>query len=79
MAAGCRMTAAPRRPALQPRRPGLNHELRLPYDWRRPTLARVKQRWWNPADRRLFTPKVFGWGLDLNLYELVRRLRMVQR
>ena len=53
--------------------------LGLPYDWRRPTLARVKQRWWNPDDRRLFTPKVFGWGLDLNLYELIRRIGRLLR
>ena len=51
--------------------------LGLPYDWRPPTLARLKQRLWNPADRRLFTPKAFGWGFDLNLYELLRRLRAV--
>ena len=52
--------------------------LGLPYDWRRPTRARVKERWWNPADRRLLTPKAFGWGYDLNLYELGRRLRLIR-
>jgi hypothetical protein len=52
--------------------------LGLPYDWRPPTWQRVKARWWNPADRRLFTPKAFGWGFDLNLYELARRLRLVR-
>jgi hypothetical protein len=26
--------------------------LGIPFDWRRPTLARVKQRWWNPSDPR---------------------------
>ena len=53
--------------------------LGLPYDWRRPTLARIKQRCWNPADPRLLTPKAFGWGLDLNFYELFRRLRLIPR
>ncbi|NEW38556.1 hypothetical protein GV794_23720 [Nocardia cyriacigeorgica] len=43
----------------------------MPYDWRRPTWARVKARVWNPDDRRLFTPKAFGWGYDLNLHRLV--------
>ena len=43
----------------------------VPYDWRRPTAARLRARWWNPADPRLFTPKSFGWGFDLNLYRLV--------
>jgi hypothetical protein len=40
----------------------------VPYDWRRPTLARVRARWWNPNDPRLFTPKSYGWGWDLNAY-----------
>jgi hypothetical protein len=43
----------------------------VPYDWRRPTAARLRARWWNPDDPRLFTPKSFGWGFDLNLYRLV--------
>jgi|1186.fasta_scaffold60458_3 hypothetical protein len=40
----------------------------IPYDWRPPTVERLKQRWWNPDDSRLFTPRVWGWGYDLNLY-----------
>ena len=46
---------------------------RVPYDWRRPTAARVKSRWWNPADSRLFTPKSYGWGFDINLARLLGR------
>lgn len=42
----------------------------VPYDWRRPTAARIKSRWWNPDDRRFFTPKSFGWGYDINLYRV---------
>jgi hypothetical protein len=53
--------------------------LGVPYDWRRPTLARVKQRFWNPNDRRIFTPKSYGWGWDLNLYELAARLHLKKR
>ena len=34
--------------------------------------ARLKQRWWNPAEPRLFTPKTFGWGYDINLARLLR-------
>jgi Family of unknown function (DUF5808) len=45
----------------------------IPYDWRRPTLARAKSRWWNPDDPRLLTPKTFGWGWDINLARLLRR------
>jgi hypothetical protein len=47
--------------------------LGVPYDWRRPTAARFKQRWWNPSDSRLFTPRWFGWGYDINLARLLRR------
>ena len=47
--------------------------LGVPYDWRRPTVARTKERWWNAADRRLFTPKVVGWGWDINLARLLGR------
>lgn len=46
----------------------------MPYDLRRPTWSRVKSRWWNPDDRRFFTPKVFGWGYDLNLYRITHPL-----
>ena len=47
----------------------------VPYDFRVPTLARLKQRAWNPDDRRLITPQVFGVGWGVNAYELRRRLR----
>ena len=46
----------------------------VPFDWRRPTRARVRSRFWNPKDRRLFTPKSYGWGYDINLAEVRRRL-----
>ncbi len=46
------------------------HLAGIPYDWRRPTMARLKARGWNSHDRRLFTPKTFGWGFDINAYWL---------
>ena len=52
--------------------------LGVPYDWRRPTLARVKSRWWNADDRRIFTPKSYGWGFDVNLREVARRLHLAR-
>jgi hypothetical protein len=48
--------------------------LGIPYDWRWPTLELFKKRVWNRYDRRIFTPKVFGWGWSINLYEVLRRL-----
>jgi hypothetical protein len=40
----------------------------MPYDWRKPTRARVGARLWNGQDPRLLTPRAFGWGYDLNFY-----------
>jgi len=50
--------------------------LGVPFDWRRPTRARVRSRWWNRNDRRVFTPKSFGWGYDINFAEVARRLHL---
>lgn len=47
----------------------------VPYDWRKPTAQRVKARWWNPDDPRLFPPKAFGWGYGLNAYWLLHPVR----
>jgi hypothetical protein len=48
--------------------------LGVPYDWRRHGFkARLKERWWNPAEPRLFTPRAFGWGYAVNLARLARR------
>lgn len=50
--------------------------LGIPYDWRRPTRQRVRRRWWNRDDHRIFTPKLMGWGYGINLAEVARRLRL---
>jgi hypothetical protein len=60
--------------SMNPKRTG--KFLGVGYDWRRPTVARAKSRWWNRDDRRIFTPKTYGWGYDLNLAEIARRLRL---
>lgn len=49
--------------------------LGMPYDWRRPTIDRVKSRVWNPAERRLFVPRAFGIGWDINVARLLGRTR----
>ena len=51
----------------------------LPYDWRRPAWSLVKQRSWNPHDPRLLTPKSFGWGYDINLFDLLARIGLLRR
>ena len=57
----------------EPEAPRTGTFLRVPYDWRRPTVARTKERWWNPGESRLFVPRVYGWGWDLNFARLLRR------
>lgn len=52
--------------------------LGIPYDWRRPTWARFKSRVWNPNDDRIVTPRYYGWGYDLNLNALLRRLHLIR-
>ncbi len=54
--------------------PGTGTFLGVPYDWRRHGFqARLKERWWNPAEPRLITPRAFGWGYALNFARLFRR------
>ena len=54
------------------------HYAGVPYDWSRPTVARVRSRWWNRNDPRLFTPKSYGWGYDCNLYWLAHPAQYVR-
>ncbi len=54
-----------------PNLPEDKEALGVPYDWRRPTVARAKSRMWNPQDPRMFPPKSFGAGWTINFYWLV--------
>jgi hypothetical protein len=51
------------------------HVLGMPYDFRKPTVARVESRYWNSQDSRLFTPKVYGVGWTINVYWLRHPLK----
>jgi hypothetical protein len=44
----------------------------LPYDFRPPTLARIRAEFWDPDNDALFTPHAFGVGYGVNLARLVR-------
>jgi uncharacterized protein DUF5808 len=48
--------------------------LGIPYDWRRPSGERIRNRMWNRDDRRVFPPKSYGWGYTVNFAEVARRL-----
>ncbi|MDP9070524.1 MAG: hypothetical protein M3N68_04435 [Actinomycetota bacterium] len=47
----------------------------VPYDFRLPTLARVRSTVWNPEADRLLGPPVFGVGWTLNVGRLLKTLR----
>ena len=47
----------------------------VPYDFRVPTFARVKERMWDPENAHLINPRVFGVGWTLNIGRLVELVR----
>ena len=49
--------------------------LNVPYDFRMPTMERLRRRFWNLDESRVFTPAVFGVGWSLNFFQVVRQLR----
>lgn len=51
--------------------------LGIPYDFRFPTLQRLLDAWWNPNDERLITPRAFGVGWAINLYQVRRQIKML--
>ena len=46
----------------------------IPYDFRIPTLERLREVYWNPYERRVFMPRVFGIGWAINFYTLLENL-----
>jgi hypothetical protein len=51
----------------------------VPYDFRMPTLERIRETYWNPYDSRILVPEAFGIGWALNFYALLERLRLIGR
>ena len=49
----------------------------VPFDFRFPTVGRIKERLWNPSDPRIFTPNIFGVGWSVNIHEVGKRLGMI--
>ena len=43
----------------------------VPYDFRRPTIDRARERIWAPADPHVLMPQVFGVGWTVNLGRVV--------
>ncbi len=49
----------------------------MPYDFRMPTVERLKESYWNPYERRILTPRVFGVGWAINFYTLLENIRII--
>lgn len=49
--------------------------LGIPYDFRRPTLAKLRRTFWDPDNDALFTPHAFGVGYSVNFARLAPRRR----
>ena len=50
----------------------------IPYDFRIPTIERLRECFWNPYERRIFTPTSFGIGWAINFYALLENLRVLE-
>ena len=49
----------------------------VPYDFRLPTLERIREAYWNAYDSRIVVPEAFGIGWAINFYALLERLRFI--
>jgi hypothetical protein len=45
--------------------------LGIPYDFRRPTVEKLRNTVWNKDTSKIFVPHAFGIGWSINLYPLV--------
>ena len=43
----------------------------IPYDFRRPTIERLRETFWNKDTTRVLVPQAFGMGWSINFYPLI--------
>ena len=46
----------------------------IPYDFRRPTIERLRETFWNKDTARVLVPQFFGMGWSINFYPLINPL-----
>lgn len=51
----------------------------VPYDFRLPSIDRLLEAYWNPYEKRVLTPEVFGIGWAINIYALLENLGIIRR
>ncbi len=49
----------------------------VPYDFRMPTLERLREAYWNPDSDRIFTDRVLGVGWAVNVPAAARKLNEI--
>ena len=52
--------------------------LGMPYDFRGASVDRIGSRLWNPADPRIFMPRLFGVGWTVNFGAIAVKLRLIR-
>jgi len=50
----------------------------IPYDFRLPSLEKLKEAYWNPYERRVIIPDPFGIGWSINFYTLLENLGVIK-
>jgi hypothetical protein len=43
----------------------------IPYDFRLPTVERIRDTFWNKNTSKIFLPQAFGIGWSINLYPII--------
>ena len=49
----------------------------IPYDFRIPTLERLKATYWNSEGENIFVPQACGIGWAVNFYALLEKMRVI--
>jgi hypothetical protein len=58
-------------------RPKRGTLLGMPYNLEWPTPERARRSLWDPTNRRILSPHLFGWGYSVNLHAIARRVGLV--
>jgi glycogen synthase len=49
----------------------------IPYDFRLPTIERIKKAYWNPDSDRVLSETVLGIGWAVNFYAILEKMRII--
>ena len=49
----------------------------IPYDFRLPTIERIKEGYWNADSTKIFSPEVWGVGWAINFHAILEKMRLI--